>query len=647
MDDASALPPPYHELDWNTSANNSSIKSNNFRVPRKPIHAERPRTAPSRNQNAPPPIYFEEFKQLKQSHLQTPPPPPPPPIRYSPAPAPEDLLLNTSVHNNLIDPHTYYSPASIEPLSRGISSLNTLSPPSTLRSSRSASPVLTTESLRSSQSSNSSFIQEAFREARHFAGGLITHPVESTKHFSILRHSHGLVFYQGANTTLAISIFSDQPLPPDRTIWLQSKGWSGKTGMRAKAFMGRNGNWINVTPSLSVGSEQLKSTDERAWQRDMTHFRKKPKRNMQQYHILRETAVVRIPVEAEDGYFQLVLCLGLSKQKVLCPSPVFRILSTSTNPGSMRGASMTTLPLEIGVIALGTYARNTAGRVVGPVATIVQTRVQKLMPSWVTQQATAAAFGVLNPPVGNADTNGSQSRDQPTFAPTTRDAIPEEGPHAPFPLRFIANTELAKVGIEQFSMPSMAVTGLAAQIAQKLSGFYLGWARFLKQPIMGSSKSGDVTWYQAVISASQTVAQTPATKTIIIRLTRDYEEWCPERRVIEVRILGLIRPDDPLQRDALRRGLQARDEAAAEAAMLAEVNDIMFAENILDHPAWNPEAAPRTNFRPGTSGGQSIRLTAHRQISEVPFHKIGVRSPLEGAGVDDTPFAANGYFVTR
>ncbi|CZT08593.1 uncharacterized protein RAG0_13600 [Rhynchosporium agropyri] len=602
MDDASALPPPYHELDWNTSANNSSIKSNNFRVPRKPIHAERPRTAPSRNQNATPPIYFEEFKQLKQSHLQTPPPPPPPSIRYSPAPAHEDLLLNTSVHNNLIDPHTYYSPASIEPLSRGISSLNTLSPPSTPRSSRSASPVLTTESLRSSQSSNSSFIQEAFREARHFAGGLITHPVESTKHFSILRHSHGLVFYQGANTTLAISIFSDQPLPPDRTIWLQSKGWSGKTGMQAKAFMGRNGNWINVTPSLSVGSEQLKSTDERAWQRDMTHFRKKPKSNIQQYHILRETAVVRYPRK---------------------------------------------LKMEIGVIALGTYARNTAGRVVGPVATIVQTRVQKLMPSWVTQQATAAAFGVLNPPVGNADTNGSQSRDQPTFPPTTRDAIPEEGPHAPFPLRFIANTELAKVVIEQFSMPSMAVTGLAAQIAQKLSGFYLGWARFLKQPIMGSSKSGDVTWYQAVISASPTVAQTPATKTVIIRLTRDYKEWCPERRVIEVRILGLIRPDDPLQRDALRRGLQARDEAAAEAAMLAEVNDIMFAENILDHPAWNPEAAPRTNFRPGTSGGQSIRLTAHRQISKVPFHKIGVRSPLEGAGVDDTPFAANGYFVTR
>ncbi|KAL2062580.1 hypothetical protein VTL71DRAFT_5652 [Oculimacula yallundae] len=645
--DFSAPPPPYNELDRETSRNNND--PNNFRVPRKPVYAERPRTAPSRNQNAPPPIYFEEFERLKQSRLQTAlPPPPPSPIRYAPPPAQRDCFLNTSVNNTITDSQIYHSPASTEPVSRGPSPLNSLSPPSTIRSSRSTSPISTTESIQSSQTSNSSsFIQEAFREARHFAGGLITHPVESSKHFSILRHSHGLVFYQGVNTTLAISIFSDQPLPADRTIWLQSKGWSGKTGMRARAFMGRNGNWINVTPSLSVGTEQLKPTDERAWQRDITHFRKKPTRNIQQYHILRETAVVRIPEEAEDGYFQLVLCFG-DKKKVLCPSPVFRILSTSTSPGSIRGASLTTLPLELGVIAFGTYARNTAGRVVGPVATVVQSRVQKFMPSWVTQQATSAAIGVMKPSEVSTDMNGNQSRAQSTFGPSTGESILEEGPQAPFPLRFIANSEPAVVGIEQFNMPGMALTGLPANIAQNISGFYLGWVRFLKQPTMGSSKASDDTWYQAVISALPISPQIPGTKTVIIRLTRDSEEWSPQRRVIEIRIMGLIRPDDPLQRDALRRGLQARDAEAAEAVMLAEMNDIMLTENVLDHPAWSPEAMPRISARPGTSGGQSVRMAVQRQISKVPFHKIGVRSPMgDGVGVRDTPFAANGYFVVR
>ncbi|KAL5315955.1 hypothetical protein ACEPPN_016829 [Leptodophora sp. 'Broadleaf-Isolate-01'] len=641
--DFSAPPPPYREVDWNPSRNDDNVDANQFRVPRKPVYAERPRTAPSRNQNAPPPIYFEEFERLKQSRLQTP-PPPPPPIQYTPAPAQQNLFLNTSVHNNITDSQLYYSPASTEPVSRVPSPLNGLSPISTVRSSCNTSSISNAKSSQSSQTSNSSFLQEAFREARHFAGGLITHPVESTKHFSILRHSHGLVFYQGANTTLAISIFSDQPLPLDRTIWLQSKGWSGKTGMRARAFMGRNGNWINVTPSLSVGSEQLKQTDERAWQRDITHFQKKPKSHKQQYHILRETAIVRIPEEAEDGYFQLVLCLG-DRKKVLCPSPVFRILSASTSPGSIRGASLTTLPLELGVIAFGTYARNTAGRVVGPVATVVQSRVQKFMPSWVTQQAASAAYGIMRPSETDASTN--QNKDQLTFGAGTGDIMLEDGPQAPYPLRFVANSEPAKVGAEQFNMPGMALSGVPGNIAQGLSGYYLGWARFLKQPTLGSSKSSDDTWYQAVFSSLPTTLQTPGNRTVIVRLTRDYEEWSPERRVVEVRIMGFIRQDDLLQRDALRRGLQARDEEAAEAVMLAEMNDILLAENILDQPAWNPEAAPRISARPGTSGGQSIRMAAQRQISKVPFHKFGVRSPIDGAGVGDTLVAANGYFVQR
>jgi len=634
--DFSAPPPPYREVDWNPSPNDANINTNQFRVPRKPVYIERPRTAPSRNQNAPPPIYFEEFERLKQSRLQTPPPPPPPPIQ--PATARQELLLNTAVRGDIIDSQLHNSPANGEPVPRSPSPSNGFFPLSAIRSSSNASSI-SNATPQSSESSKLSFIQEAFREARHFAGGLITHPVESTKHFTILRHSHGLVFYQGAKTTIAISIFSDQPFPPERTIWLQTKGWSGKTGMRARAFMGRNGNWINVTPSLNVGPEQLKPTDERAWQRDIAHFRKKPKSIKQQYHMLRETAIVRIPEEAEDGYFQLVLCLG-DRKKVLCPSPVFRILSSSTSPGSLRGASLTTLPLELGVIAFGTYARNTAGRVVGPVATVVQNRVQKFMPSWVTQQATSAAYGLMK-------TSETQSTHLSTVGPGVSDNTLEDGPQPPYPLRFVANSEPAKVGIEQFNMPGMTLSGLPVNIAPGLSGYYLGWARFLKQPTTGSSKTGSDTWYQAVFSALPIAPQAADNRNVIIRLTRDYEEWSPERRIIEVRILGLIRPDDPLQRDALREGLQTRDAEAAEAVMLAEMNDILLAENVLDHPAWHPDAVPRLSARPGTSGGQSIRMAAQRQIGKVPLHKFGVRSPIDGDGVGHTLVAANGYFVQR
>jgi len=91
--------------------------------------------------------------------------------------------------------------------------------------------VLSTSSIISSPalsvSTASTYTQKAYQEVRHFAGGLIHHPSQSAKHFSILRHSHGLVFNQGSTTSIAISIFTDVPIPADRTIWLQSKGWTG------------------------------------------------------------------------------------------------------------------------------------------------------------------------------------------------------------------------------------------------------------------------------------------------------------------------------------------------------------------------------------------------------------------------------------
>ncbi|KAK2623765.1 hypothetical protein QTJ16_006946 [Diplocarpon rosae] len=618
-------PPPYREIGSHTSTQ--------FRIARKPVYTERPKTAPSGNQNAPP-VYLEELEKLKQSSLQTLPPTQPLSCR--------DLSPNTTPQENLKDPHVYKSPSRRELDSDGVRPKNIYA----LSTTQTSSNVSLKPSTTAPQSSTCSYVQQAFREVRHFAGGLVTHPTESTNHFTILRHSHGLVCYQGAETTLAISIFADQPLPPSRTIWLQSKGWSGKTGMRARAFVGRNGNWVNVTPSLGVGPEQLRPSDERAWQRDIAHFRKKPKTRKQQYHVLRETAIVRIPEEADDGYFQFVLCLG-DKQKVLCPSPVFRIISASASPGSLRGASLTTLPLEVGAIALGIYARNTVGRVAGPAAAVVQSRVQKLMPSWITQQAGAAASGLMKPPDRLASPEGdgeNPNRDGLAWPAIRGDAILDFGPQAPYPLRFVANSELAVVGMEQFNLPGMALTGIPTNLAMSLSGYYLGWARLTKHPMTRSSNTEDDTWCPGIISALPRLTP-PDSTNIIIRLIRNFDDIPTHRQVIEVRVMGLIRPDNTPQRDALQKGLQARDAEAAEVVMLVEMNDILLAENILDRPAWNPDAVSCAGEQPGTTSGQSMKMGAQRQISKLPFHRLGVRLPGERSR--DNLVAADGYFVTR
>ncbi|OJJ51799.1 hypothetical protein ASPZODRAFT_12604 [Penicilliopsis zonata CBS 506.65] len=225
-------------------------------------------------------------------------------------------------------------------------------------------------------------------ETRHFLGGLIHHPSTSTKHVSILRHSHGLVLYRGSSTSVAVSVFSDRPLPPTRTFWLQSKGWTGKTGMRAKTMLNLHSSWVEVTPSTAVRAEQILPRDERAWQRDIEQFQKTMKSQNARTHTLRETDVLRIPVEAGDGYFHLVLCSD--GKRTLCTSPVFRLASASTSPSSLRGASLRTLPLELGVMAAGIYASSTLQTVVSPLTNTVQ----NMAPSWTEQTAATTAYSL-------------------------------------------------------------------------------------------------------------------------------------------------------------------------------------------------------------------------------------------------------------
>ena len=261
-------------------------------------------------------------------------------IKHPPRPG---LSLNTLN----ISSRTYSSPGQL-PHDRDISPA-----PSFLSATGSSVTLpLTPDSAKSSASSAT----KAFREARHFAGGIVQRPYESTKHITIVRHSHGLVFYQGNSTHIAITIFSDSPLPEGRRLWLQKKGWTGKSGAR-----------MDVTPKLDAKVEvhQLNESDERAWQRDIKTFRKNGPAKIREKHLPRETHIVGIPEESSDGYFMIILCLG-EKKKVLCQSPLFRILSASRSPSHVKGAPVWAIPLEMGIkagaTALNLYAKNTVGR---------------------------------------------------------------------------------------------------------------------------------------------------------------------------------------------------------------------------------------------------------------------------------------------
>jgi hypothetical protein len=274
-----------------------------------------------------------------------------------------------------------------------------------------------------SASSTKAFLQNAFSEARHFAGGLVPHPIESTKHYTILRHSPPLILYRGPATSVTITIFSspDQPLPADRTLWLQQRGFSGDSGMKVKAFFNATSGWLDVTPSTQLQAEHLKPDTARAWQRDIAKASKAliKENGEAKAHVARETHVLRIPKDAEDGYFRLILCTGGTpagqdannssfKRKVLCSSPIFRVASVSTDSSKFRGASLSTLPLEVGVFVASKVATTAVETYTAPVRQPVQAVVDRARPGFVG----AAIGGLVLDKLGEHLDAKKEGRDQ-------------------------------------------------------------------------------------------------------------------------------------------------------------------------------------------------------------------------------------------
>ncbi|KGQ07989.1 hypothetical protein BBAD15_g6661 [Beauveria bassiana D1-5] len=172
--------------------------------------------------------------------------------------------------------------------------------------------------------------KKAFDEAQYLAGGLIGSPAESNRHCSIIRHSSALVWYRGPATTVTVTILTDEPLPPTRTLWLQQKGFSGGLGMSLKAMVGTTSDWLDVTPTTRAEAAHLAVNEERGVQRDLRRFLNKATGRTTR-HLPRETHIVRIPAAAQDGYFRIVLCPARDGKKILGSSPVFRLASTSAD----------------------------------------------------------------------------------------------------------------------------------------------------------------------------------------------------------------------------------------------------------------------------------------------------------------------------
>lgn len=552
------------------------------------------------------------------------------------------------------------------------------------------------------------FFKKAADDAALFAGGLLPHPVESARHHSIMRHSPAIVLYQGPETSVSISVFSDQPLPADRTLWLQQRGFTGDKGMRLKSLVGATGSWINVTPVQRAGPEAVPEGDERAFQRDVTKWLKKAAKagGKVAKHAWRETHVVRIPATAEDGYFRLILCSNANseredgshhynnnneyendstgvqhyyKKKVLCSSPVFRVASASTDVSILRGASVSTMPLEVGIKVASTVgvvyvskytkpvtmaAGAAQGTVLKKAATVAESKVKHSAAiaragkmAWDRSgvqgelEGANARYRAEGHAAGRYDALGVG--DSPVFGENTVGA--DDGPEPPFPVRF-AGKVVRGSGASLTAgagVPTANLDDVPEDLRQRLRGVYFGWA--CVSPSGGSRKKPldervDNAWHPAIITAgrgnstngTQVVAAVAARSSVAVHLLHnDGEGALAGVEFFDVRLkvmlMGYLRPRLARDTPPLKQAQHLAVDAALARASLAR-------------ECWQPDVVrdfirERENARTFSDRLLGARDKAQMQMDRVPLHLLGVRT--EASGLMDRTHGNGGYWIPR
>lgn len=518
-----------------------------------------------------------------------------------------------------------------------------------------------------------SFWQNALTETRHFAGGLISHPFESTKHFTILRHSPSIVFYRGPSTSVAVTIFSssssksDTSVPRDRTVWLQQRGLSGNTGMKLERAVGATGTWLDVTPAAQAAAGDVGEADERGRQRDIEKFLKKAARDKSlASRVPRQTCIIRIPAAASDGYFRLVLCAGggamagqpgggrkATRRRVLCPSPIFRIASTSADSSVFKGANLKTLPLEIGVKVASTVANNAVMRYVSPVASTataaVQGRMKKYQPgARVTEYATTA-YGAtgLQGKIAVASEQYDQRRDMryEAFEEMVEGAeLPvdmvgsDEGPELPFPIKFQGKVVkgTGRSG-QELGVPTANLADVPDDIKFRLKGVYMGWACIISKKALDGISTA---WHEAVVTVGPSPYTAPsivAKKSVTVHLLHDFGGNTFLEAKVKTFIMGFLRP--------LKEPGTGKDELLDSIA-----RDTQVTISSLSRENWGPEKTQENlktlkSARTFSDKYIEARDMLQKRADNIPIHLAGVRTA--GAELRDRTHGNGGLWIAR
>lgn len=413
--------------------------------------------------------------------------------------------------------------------------------------------------------------------------------------------------------------------------------------MTLKALMGTNGNWINVTPASKAGPEHIPPNEERAIQRDLKRFFKKASGRTKK-HIARETHIIRVPATAQDGYFRLVLTEGEDNKKVLCGSPVFRIASTSTDVSAVRGSSLSTMPLELGVKVATTIGQQVVRKYTGVAGMVVEKSTKKLAPTATVSKAVRTAYksSGLSDRVNESWKNGKAGRYDPLVDGAALDGPltvvgPDTGPEAPFPLKFAGRVVPGTgISVRELGIPTANLREVPDEVKMRMSGVFAAWASI--HPKEGLEDiAGD--WYEAIVTIAPLRNATPDVvqkNKVAVHIINDFEDVAFFDARLKVMLMGFIHPCTPGLSD--------------ENIIQEHGQDVMTTLATLGREAWQPSEA-RANIqimkgeRTFSDRLNDVTGKVQNRMDRLPIHLAGVRS--ESGLMRDQVYGNGGLWIPR
>lgn len=498
--------------------------------------------------------------------------------------------------------------------------------------------------------------KSAFGEAQYFASGLISHPSESTRHYSVIRHTRALIWYAGPSTSLSVTILSDEPLPPTRTLWMQQKGYSGNMGMALKALAGTTSSWINVTPERRANASDTSEADERSIQRDLKRFAKKAS-GRQKKHTPRETHIVRIPAIASDGYFRLVLCAGAEPgKKVLCGSPVFRVASTSADVSVVRGASLSTMPLEMGAKVASTIGQAMANKYIGVAGAVVNSQVSSIVANPAVKKVGTVAYQSYQVSgMSDAVQNSwqRQRNEQERYdslmvnVPVIHMVGSESGPETPFPVKFDGKVVRGTGrSTSELGIPTANLSGVSDQVKVRMGGVFAAWACIQIPKNNADDASGGLDdmlptdWLEAVVTIAPSRHAPPSVamkNSVMVHIIHDFEDMRFVDVKVKVLLMGFLHP-------------AAGPNTAPEHLAGEHSQDVVNTLASLGRAAWGPHdtVAMMKSIKSSRSLGERLDSTTGKvvaQVDKIPLHWAGVRS--EVGVMQDKAYGNGGIWIVR